>query len=981
MSSSTMTRSCDSSCRLRSARISRSIFARSSVAVSALSMPEYAWRQTRSLPRRGPPTVERSFNPARSYPPTTPHLRILAPTSRKPALLILCVCTIAMMFQRNIDLANAHANVPFVASTIVKAPHEVPPMKLRNSFNYRTFTGLTALLVTAGSTASGEPTLRMRPGPRRTAQATPPPQTAPVPTAAGAAPSAAPPPSPAAPPLPAAATTQQPAAPQPPAAPAQPPPSPDVAPDASAASPDAAPAATLEAPAKPAPTPGPEEAAVATDEVPPAGAEVIVVTGSRISDPLGKQAPVLLMSREDIERTGLTSVGDVLQQLTVSGGAINGKYNSSGNFGYPPDGGGIGAGAVEADLRFLGSKRVLVLVDGVRWVNGSSASGVPAATDLNTIPLGIIERIEVLEDGASPLYGSDAIAGVINIITRKEVSGLTASAYTGTFGQGDGVVQKYDVSWGGTTGKLSTVVGGSFVDQRAVSSGDRKISSFPVPNVGRCTSNCSGTGAHGRVTYYDRDGTKHDLALEDGSPGTFHTFTNDDRFNYQPYNYAETPSQRVNIFSALTYKLSPEINLRGKASFNNRSSVNQAAPEPLTIGPGAHTNSRLDRIAVDATNPYNPFGFTFDPMVDTGFVIARRPVEAGPRIFEQNVHTFSTSGGVDGHFDVGGQRFTWDATIAYGLNRAEQRRNNAFDSAKLQQALGPAYLGSDGRYHCGTMANPGDPTCVPFDLFDGQGADGRGTLTREMIAYTTFTEHDVSEQAIIDSVANLQGNLVQLPAGWAAAAVGVEHRRLSGFYEPDAIIAAGDGAGALALPTSGHYTVNEAYGELRAPLLAGTTGAQLLDVNVAGRVSDYSFLPPNFTGKVSARWKPVTDLVLRAGVGSGFRAPGIGELFGSKARFNPILADPCSGFNKSGVSAEVRQRCIDLGVPSNGSYVQANQQIGVTTGGSTSASRTARCGCRTGRGSTASMSSSHTTTSGSSPRSRRSTRSCSSINA
>ena len=658
------------------------------------------------------------------------------------------------------------------------------------------------------------------------------------------------------------------------------------------------------------------------------------MTGSRIGDPLGKQAPVLMMSREDIERTGLTSVGDILQQLPVSGGAINGKYNSSGNFGFPPDGGGIGAGAVEADLRFLGSKRVLILVDGVRWVNGSSASGVPASTDLNTIPLGVIERIEVLEDGASPLYGSDAIAGVINIITRKEITGVTASAYTGGFQQGDGLVQKYDLAWGGTTGKLSTVVGGSLVDQRAVASGDRSISRFPVPGVGRCTNNCSGTSPQGRVIYYDPDGTKHDLGLEDGTPGKFHTFTNDDRFNFQPYNYAETPSQRVNIFSALTYKLSPEINVRGKASFNNRASVNQAAPEPLTIGPGAHTNGRLDRVAVDVTNPYNPFGFTFDPVVDTGYQIDRRPVEAGPRTFEQNVHTFYTSGGLDGHFELGGQRFTWDATMAYGLNRAEQRRNNAFNSAKLQQALGPAYMGSDGRYHCGTAANPGDPSCVPFDLFGGQGADGRGTLTPEMLAYTTFTEHDVSEQTVIDSVANLAGNLVKLPAGWAAAAVGVEHRRLSGFYEPDAVIAAGDGAGAVSLPTSGRYSVNEAYAELRAPLVAGVTGAQLLDVNIAGRVSDYSFLPPEFTGKASARWKPIDDLVLRGSVGSGFRAPGIGELYGSQARFNPILTDPCSDFNKSGVSPAVRQRCIDLGVPSNGSYVQANPQIGVTTGGS-----------------------------------------------
>src|SRR5262249_44971397 len=155
--------------------------------------------------------------------------------------------------------------------------------------------------------------------------------------------------------------------------------------------------------------------------------------------------------------------------------------------------------------------------------------------------------------------------------------------------------------------------------------------------------------------------------------------------------------------------------------------------------------------------------------------------------------------------------------------------------------------------------------------------------------YTTFTEHDVSEQTVVDSVANVSGNLVNLPAGWAAAAVGVEHRRLNGFYEPDAVIAAGAGAGAGASPPPGRYPGSEAYAEVRAPLLARMPGAELLDVNAAGRVSDYSFLPAKFTGKVSARWKPINDLVLRSSVGSGFRAPSIGELYGSKARFNPIL--------------------------------------------------------------------------------------------
>ena len=125
-------------------------------------------------------------------------------------------------------------------------------------------------------------------------------------------------------------------------------------------------------------------------------------------------------THDDIAKTGLNSVNDVLQRLPSSGGGLNCKFNNSGNLGNPPDGGGVGAGAAEIDLRYLGSRRVLVLVDGLRFVNGASASGVPGSTDLNSIPESAIERIEVLQDGASAIYGSDAIAGVVNIITKQQ---------------------------------------------------------------------------------------------------------------------------------------------------------------------------------------------------------------------------------------------------------------------------------------------------------------------------------------------------------------------------------------------------------------------------------------------------------------------------------------------------------------------------------------------------------------------------------
>src|SRR5690349_17835361 len=207
----------------------------------------------------------------------------------------------------------------------------------------------------------------------------------------------------------------------------------------------------------------------------------IVITGSRIRrNPLDLDAPRVFIDQQDIAKTGLTSISDVLQRLPSSGGGLNSKFNNSGNLGNPPDGGGVGAGAAEIDLRYLGSRRTLVLVDSLRFVNAASASGVPGSVDLNAIPESMIERVEVLQDGASAIYGSDAIAGVVNIITKKHQRGFVANAQLGGYWQeGDGFTQDYELSWGnGDTSRFQVVVGGNYVKQNSVSSADRALSAF-----------------------------------------------------------------------------------------------------------------------------------------------------------------------------------------------------------------------------------------------------------------------------------------------------------------------------------------------------------------------------------------------------------------------------------------------------------------------------------------------------------------------
>src|SRR5688572_29254794 len=248
------------------------------------------------------------------------------------------------------------------------------------------------------------------------------------------------------------------------------------------------------------PPPDAPETPASTAQEPTSGGDIIV-TGSRIRrDPLSQDSPIVFVDEEDIAKTGLNSITDVLQRLPSSGGGLNTKFNNSGNFGNPPSGGGVGAGAAEIDLRYLGSVRTLVLVDGLRFVPGASASGIPGSVDINAIPESMIERVEVLQDGASAIYGSDAIAGVVNIITRQEQDGARASVQLGGYGEGDGFLQNYQLSYGmgWNEDRTRVVIGGNFIKQDEVSAGRRQLSLFPSPGATACDNTCSSGTPNGR---------------------------------------------------------------------------------------------------------------------------------------------------------------------------------------------------------------------------------------------------------------------------------------------------------------------------------------------------------------------------------------------------------------------------------------------------------------------------------------------------
>ncbi|MES2136243.1 MAG: TonB-dependent receptor [Pseudomonadota bacterium] len=654
----------------------------------------------------------------------------------------------------------------------------------------------------------------------------------------------------------------------------------------------------------------------------------IVITGSRIRhNPLDQKTPVTFVDKSDIDKTGLNSVSEVLQRLPSVGGGLNGKFNTSGNNGNPPDGAGVGAGAAEIDLRHLGSKRTLVLVDGMRFVNGASATGVPGSVDLNAIPESMIERVEVLQDGASAIYGSDAIAGVVNIITKHEQDGFQASAQLGEYGQGDGRSQNYQLSWGNGLGKSTQIVAGvNFVKNNAVFAGDRSISAFPSPYGTSCTQGgCSSGTPLGRVIVFGdlTPGTgDNDVAsivlrapVLTGAPvynpanptdpnSDYKAFTSADRFNFAPYNYLLTPLKRYGGFVNVRQEINADTNFTIKALYNRRDSKNQAAPLPLFVGPDAGNGNLLDTIVIDSTNPFNPFG---EDLNSSNFsFIGRRMVEAGPRRYRQKVNTYYGTATLDGKVALGASDWFWDVNGIWGQNKANQVFTGNVNAQKLAIALGPLAT---------CQATSG---CVPFNIFGGQGS-----ITPAMLGYVGYVEHDSSKQDLWGTSANISGKLFSLPGGDIGLAAGAEYRKLKGRFDPDPITAAGFTSDIPAQPTRGGYSVKEVYGEISAPVW------RFLELTGAARYSDYSTSGGKATWKVGANVTPFADLKLRASYGTGFRAPTIGELFGSKTRFDAQLLDPCSA--SANPTGAVLANCQAHGVPAG--YEQNNPQISVVTGG------------------------------------------------
>lgn len=671
--------------------------------------------------------------------------------------------------------------------------------------------------------------------------------------------------------------------------------------------------------------------------------EEVVVTGSRIKrKDLTTPAPVTVVSKEQMTSTGKVSLGEFLQQMPEQAGANNAQVNNGTD------------GAVRVDLRQLGAQRTLVLVNGRRFVGGGG--GADASVDLSTIPVAAVERIEILKDGASAVYGSDAISGVVNVILKKRFSGTEVSAFAGTSSRGDGNQYDFSAITGSGNEKGNFLFSVGYTKMESILAGDRKwaetsygygpfdltgdVGKYPTGNSstfpdgrfslpsGACPGGSAPPGASQQVI--DACNARADALANIGSgivvptPGGTAAYAGYDGslYNTNPTNFLITPSQKLQLFTTGDVSLSGAARLYYEASYNKRNSAWSLAPMPLV-----NNTIPTNPVKVSASSLYNPFGVDITSW-------RKRMVEFGDRYESDEAVTFRVVTGLDGALgDWAGplRGWSWDVSYNYGNTTATGTLANQLRMPNVANAVGPSMLDPvSGAPIC--VRVPGDAStkingCVPMDVLHGAGnIAGTGDLAA-LKSYVSFdgTSRGFTDQQVVS--ASLAGDLVKLMADRPAGlAVGVDYRYESGGFLPDVITSSLESSGNNQLPTQGSYHVTETYGELVLPLLNNMPGVEDLELQFAGRYVDYNTFGGNFSYKVGGRYTPVKDVTLRSTYSTAFRAPNVAELFGGTADNYPTVRDPCRTLSASSSPTLIAQ-CTAAGVPAGGTRDPSTQLL------------------------------------------------------
>lgn len=639
----------------------------------------------------------------------------------------------------------------------------------------------------------------------------------------------------------------------------------------------------------------------------------VTVTGSRIQTETEAEAALVVVTREELNRAGADSLGAILQTLPHNTGApANTNVNNSGD------------GSVRIGLRGLGPQRTLVLLNGRRLPN--SGVGADSSVDLNSIPLSMVERVEVLTMGRSAVYGAEAIGGVVNVITRSAFTGIETGAQLSRSVRGDGDIARAQALVGGELTAGNWMLGADYVHQRGVSMADRAYSAQPITFAstdGERVPAGSPAIANGRFII----GPENALGLDPGRytrvPGgsgrsaeDWRPVRADDVFNYAPYNLLQTPNERGSLWLAGTLSPREGVELFGEGLLSRRESAQRLAPAPYMLPLNAAPELPDGTRYIPASNYYNPFGTDV-------FVGTRRLAELDERGYSEHVTLWRALVGARGRIG----EWNWEGTVSTAQSSAVTRESGLPIAERFIAGLGPSGPDSTGKIVCGT---PDAATgivpqaaviagCVPINLFGGAG-----TITPDQLAYMTSALRDHGTNAQRIATLQFEGPWGRLPTGPIDWAFGTELRRESGAYRYDPQREGGAvGEGLVADIPGGSFKAWEGYAEMRAPMIREDSKLGQLDAALGARLSDFDVFGTRTTWHAGLHWASSASWSMHVDYSSVFRAPAIDELYQSQvvtASLSP--PDPCG----DSPTPEQQRHCAANGVP-GGRYTQIEDDV------------------------------------------------------
>jgi len=626
--------------------------------------------------------------------------------------------------------------------------------------------------------------------------------------------------------------------------------------------------------------------------------ETVVVTGSRIPHAnITAPTAVTTVDQSALQQTGTVNVAELLR--TVPSFGVSGVTPTNSAFLT------TGAGISTLELRNLGEDRTLVLVNGKRYVSGVPGTG---AVDFNTIPTDLIDRVEVITGGASAVYGSDALAGVINVILKQDFEGISANVQYGQTQHDDEITYKTGLTVGSNfaNDKGNAVLSVGWSKNRGVRSADRANTRFDdlasclfTGEASDCTTpqenQFSSFSAFGRFVI-PSTGQTFVVASGTGPSGNVVTpfSTANFGFNRQAFRTIETPVDRLLLSGNVHYDITNNIQIYLDTTFANTTSSTSIEPFP-----SSNDDLTIDGISVD--NPFVPDAIR-DAAIAAGddvIPFRRRLLELGPRRYSSRRDTYRAIAGVKGSLF---SDYRYDLFFSWGHTLDTQNGTGQFNVSNFREALNAVDNG--GIISC---ANPIAVAegCVPINLF------GLNSISPAAAKYIQAPQSRIqnADQKLLGGT--IQGPVFALPAGDVQLVGGFEYRQESASDVPDALTQSGQNGSNQEAATVGGFHVLEFFSETEVPILRDLPFAKELTVGGAIRWSQYNTQGTTtaYTGRVS--WSPIDDIRFRAQYARAVRAPNIGELFAPGGENFAAVADPCNGITAA-TPGEVAARCRSI---------------------------------------------------------------------